>query len=153
MIPEQTKGGQALAYWIGDEGFEAHRGAFVLRHRHKQLDGCVEPGDLVVFGNDGYAQDVRAQREVEAAVALAVDLNLRVIHFGTTSDSYTWALVLRTQKDKTCPVMTVELEHRMTDCLWRAWVSGETTPVNDLNDCFCHIQGAIADKVIARLAA
>jgi len=45
----------AVAEFIGDTLFEAHRGVI-------DLSG----GDFLAFGNDGFAQDERAKREVAA---------------------------------------------------------------------------------------
>src|SRR5262249_9169718 len=63
---DETKKGKDLARHICLGMFEAHRGAFPRRN------------ELVVFGNDGYAEDERARREVDATVTWGKENGLEV---------------------------------------------------------------------------
>jgi hypothetical protein len=75
---------QKLANVVGDELFEAHRGVVHLKD-----------GNFLIFGNDGFAQDKRAKREVER-IRQALTGQAEEIGFATSEgDTYTWVVVVR----------------------------------------------------------
>lgn len=90
-----------VADYIGSEFFHAHRGA----------TGWRQPGVVVAFGNDGYADDPLAR---EAVAMLRAELERRgwpVLGFGTDSDGgYTWAMLIRASDVAEMFVM-----------VWEAW--------------------------------
>src|SRR5262249_41018177 len=69
---------------LGDDCFEAHRGAFWW-----QEDRHV----AIAFGNDGYSGDGRARAEVEALRHLIAEMGGKELGFATDpEDGYSWAL-------------------------------------------------------------
>ena len=63
--------------------FERHRGAY-----------ADEGVRVVVFGNDGFAEDHRSRSEVAQVVEVCLNLGLRLEAFGVCPEGYTWALVV-----------------------------------------------------------
>jgi hypothetical protein len=77
----------AAANFAFAEMFEAHRGAIPWR----------DLGVSVAFGNDGYTQDERSQRDVVVLRDLLAGVGLVELGFGTDpEDGYTWALLVQT---------------------------------------------------------
>ena len=110
---DQTENGKALAHHLGETYFQAHRGAFIRGNA------------LVVFGNDGYQQDERARREVDAVLAWGKTQGLRVTDFGTDpEDGYSWVLVFTGAK----PDELADLALAAEDVLWRAWHGDNPDP-------------------------
>ena len=71
---------------VGDEMFEAHRGAMPW--------GQV--GVSVVFGNDGYGADQRARREVAGVRRGLAEHGVAELGFGTRDDDgYAWAMIVQ----------------------------------------------------------
>jgi hypothetical protein len=54
-----------------------------------------DAGVVGVFGNDNYASEVRARREVELIRLRLRDLGAEELGFGLSQDGYTWALLVR----------------------------------------------------------
>jgi hypothetical protein len=78
---------QALADRLGDDCFEAHRGAFWWDEGSRVA---------VAFGNDGYAtEDNRAALEVAELRDMVAAAGGEEVGFATTADGYTWALACR----------------------------------------------------------
>jgi hypothetical protein len=71
---------------LGDDCFEAHRGAFWWDEASRVA---------VAFGNDGYAQDVRARSEVAAVRRLLAEDGGEELAFATDEDGYSWALACK----------------------------------------------------------
>jgi hypothetical protein len=95
---------QKIVERLGEEFFEAHRGAFWWEEGR-----CV----AIVFGNDGYATDGRAKLEVEAARRLLGFLDGRELAFATDSVGYSWALA--------CQVGEPGAVNLLQATLWLAW--------------------------------
>jgi hypothetical protein len=77
---------QAVVNRLGDECFEAHRGAFWWSKADRVA---------ICFGNDGYAKDSRgrAKAEVEALRRFLAEYGGREVGFATEAeDGYSWAL-------------------------------------------------------------
>src|SRR5262245_46722961 len=81
-----------MADYVGEEMFEAHRGAMPWR----------QIGISVVFGNDGYEDqpgeesDSRAKREVALVRGTLEREGVDVLGFGTCpGDGYSWAMLVR----------------------------------------------------------
>lgn len=93
--PEQRKRGQVMALeenfqavceFVGDALFEAHRGVIPL-----------QGADFLLFGNDGYEKDKRSFREVEF-VREFLKGRAKELTFTTTTDGYTWVMLVRASK-------------------------------------------------------
>lgn len=52
----------------------------------------VSEGECLIFGNDSFTFDVRAQKEVAQVVSRLDSLAIRIFEFGLGPDGYTWAL-------------------------------------------------------------
>jgi hypothetical protein len=90
----------ALADWVHDHLFEAHRGSF------------VEGGKLVVFDNGGVSHPWGVH-ELELALAWLRKKGYKVQGLGTCSGNHTWVVVADVEPDADdVPV------HKM---LWDAW--------------------------------
>lgn len=64
--------------------FDAHRGSWKVPGKRSE---CV------IFGNDGFASDARAQIEVARLVQKLERLKIEILGFGTSKgDGYSWAL-------------------------------------------------------------
>jgi hypothetical protein len=109
---------------VEDQLFEAHRGIIQSRHA----------GVLAAFGNDAYTEDVRTQREVEAARECIRAGGGDVLGFGTAADGYSWALLYRA--DNLSP-------SRVLDAMWDAW-SPESKADDPESQGFRAIQSIIA---------
>jgi len=110
--------------------FEAHRG--VVRSRHR--------GIMAAFGNDGYAVDVKAKREVEAARQCIAADGGTVLGFGTGPEGYTWTLLFWPGK---------VTRAKLTAALWEAWLRDVPTDTPGVT-FFELLQSSIADRVIRR---
>src|SRR5262245_29237397 len=108
---QRTERGDRIARHIGDTMMQAHRGAY------------VSGDELLAFGNDGYAKDERARREVEAALAWAQEKGLTATDFGTDEEGYSWALVFQGGNPDELADLAVAAE----EVLWRAWM-GDKQP-------------------------
>jgi hypothetical protein len=96
---------QKLVDRLGDDCFEAHRGAFWWEKAKRVA---------VAFGNDGYRQDGRARLEVEALRRLLVHWGGKELGFATNSeDGYSWALA--------CELTRKLTPHVVEGVLWRVW--------------------------------
>ncbi len=120
-----------VAERIGDELFEAHRGVTSSRH-------CDV---MAAFGNDGYAEDAKAKREVEAARQCIVAGGGTVLGFGTSSDGYSWVLLYRADN------LTAT---KVTDAMWNGWQGAPSSedPPDEFKLLFRAYQSAIADNYI-----
>jgi hypothetical protein len=77
------------------------------------LRGAVnwyQPGIAVAFGNDGYEQDERTERQVRWLRETLPHFNSPVLGFGVSDDGFTWVLIVRTSN--------VEW---LNAVVWRAW--------------------------------
>ncbi len=102
-----------VAERIGDELFQAHRG--VTHSRHADVNAA--------FGNDGFKESEKAQREVEAARQCIAAGGGAVLGFGTSSDGYSWVLLYRANN------LTAA---KVTDAMWNGWQgvpSSDDSPV------------------------
>lgn len=69
------------------EHMDMERGAWWIDDEFPACDG-----ECLIFGNDSFASDVRAQKEVAQVVARLNNLAIRVFEFGLGPDGFTWAL-------------------------------------------------------------
>ena len=84
-----------------------------LMHHHRGIWDCGDK--IVVFGNDGYRTDRRAQREVELVRDHLGKLGLPSDEFATDEDGYSWAFVV--------PIyhrLPVDIED-LREKLWEMW--------------------------------
>jgi hypothetical protein len=102
-----------LADAIAVRLFERHRGAY-----------ADEDGTIVVFGNDGFADDKRSRREVAQVVEDCQSLGLGLEAFGVCRDGYTWALVM------SCPCGESDetLVSSIQRAVWDAWCDASGVP-------------------------
>jgi len=70
------------AEFINEFWFPAHRGCLQAREH------------FVLFGNDGYAEDTKAKREVELVTNELDRLGRTTRAFATSADGYTWVIVV-----------------------------------------------------------
>jgi hypothetical protein len=88
--------------------FSSHRGAMAGQY----------PGTLVLFGNDGYAQDERTRELVERLGSAVTAGGLQVLGFGVNQpDSYSWALIIRCDADEWSLQVATAL-------VWDEWSEG-----------------------------
>ena len=83
---------ESFALLAHDQHFQAHRGAWEVADEedYDEDQGIVE--ECIVFGNDGYATDVRARKEVAALVRRLESLGIEVLGFGLSPNRYSWAM-------------------------------------------------------------
>ncbi len=124
-----------VVQFIGDQLFEAHRGVIHL--------SC---GDFVVFGNDGFATDERAKREV-AVVRERTAGRASEIAFATTEDGYSWALLLRLPEEHATEAGREAFCELLTLAMWEGYSGGTANP---LAGGFEQCQSRIAEAVIWR---
>jgi hypothetical protein len=99
---------QSWATYVNEHHFEVHRGA-------SEVDNLAECGDgeCIIFGNDGFAQEVRVQVEVARLVQTLERLGIPINGFGLSDEEgYSWALIV------TCN--DVDLLDRL---VWNVWFS------------------------------
>jgi hypothetical protein len=116
---------------VGTHLLRAHRGAMPWE----------APGTCAVFGNDGYADDPRARREVELVRDHLRSAGLDELGFGVCDeDGCTWALLVRAD------------DHEgLFDAVWDAWGDACNNP--DSYDPFRAVQSAIAAAEVASAVA
>lgn len=140
----------ALADAIRNDMFVAHRGAFLLPptksvRTDRDATGASD-SDVIVFGNDGYKEDLRTQR----AVWLIRDRLTSAGHAPSnvvvdTEDDCTWVLAFPAKGDAECRARDVELA---TSIVWECWAVAWGT---SLDDRYATIQRAIAEGVTERV--
>jgi hypothetical protein len=132
----RTERAAAVAAFMQDENFESHRGAL----RWKKLD-TVKTDCIVLYGNDGYSPQPGVV--VESGGASDADYRARTmayvhglyvgwsnllpegaIEFGTTSDGYTWAIVLH------LPKRPASMPMLLRSLVWDLWQA-------NLPNCTC----------------
>jgi hypothetical protein len=120
---------QRIVDRIGDECFEAHRGAFWWDEARRIA---------VAFGNDGYAGDgSRARVEVEALRGFVDHYGGRELGFATAGDGYSWALACELPEDGSPDALEV--------ILWAAWLEASSQKAAGLKPRLNH--GAIAARL------
>jgi hypothetical protein len=86
----------AVANYVGDNMFEAHRGAMSWR----------QVGIAVVFGNDCYADDDRTKEEVFLLREALSQVGAKVLGFGVdTSEGYSWAMIVEPPDNVNVPFL------------------------------------------------
>jgi hypothetical protein len=126
----------ALAEFIGDELFDAHRGVIDLTH-----------GDFLAFGNDDFATDERAKREVATVRSLTAD-QASEMGFGTSEDGYSWTLLLRLPREHDTEAGRDAFRALLSSAMWDAFGGKEQHPTGDVVQQY---QGAIAEQAIKRV--
>jgi hypothetical protein len=96
-----------IAAFIHEDLFSAHRGVIHLSQ-----------GDFLAFGNDGFATDERAKREV-AAIRSRVAGQAEEMGFAT--DDYTWVMLLRSPKGHATEAGQEAFRSLLTLAMWQAW--------------------------------
>ena len=123
----------AMARYVADNMFEAHRGA--MPWRQEKI--------TVIFGNDGYGQDKRAKQEVALVREYLEEVGIRVLGFGTNPENnYSWAMLVQSQA---CD--------DLNKLVWACWMP--TKPVREMmaddgspTSTFAAVQGEIAARAI-----
>ncbi len=106
--PDWNAEAVVMAQYAGKEMFEAHRGAMPWK----------ELGVSVVFGNDGYSQDVRAKQEVEFVRSYCERAGIAVLGFGVDpDDGYSWAMLVKSADHES-----------LIPVAWSGWMPDEKTP-------------------------
>lgn len=88
-LPEDT---EPAARWPNEARAAADFFGSCMHHHHRGVFNCGDK--IVVFGNDGYRTDSRAQREVELIQDHLKKLNLASGEFATEENGYSWAIVV-----------------------------------------------------------
>ena len=123
-----TKRAAAVAAFMQDENFQSHRGAL----RWKKFD-TAKTDCIVLYGNDGYSPSPESVVESVGGESNA-DKQARTmayvhglyagwsnllpegaVEFGTTSDGYTWAILLH------LPKRPVSLPMFLRSLVWDLW--------------------------------
>jgi hypothetical protein len=111
-----------LATYVRAKLKDVHRAALLVR--------CTTDGSLVaaVFGNDNYAADQNARREVELVRAQIREASIQELAFGLSHDGYTWALLVKADcqgfKTQAGKMFRSEmLRTALDDAVWAAWRS------------------------------
>jgi hypothetical protein len=93
----------AMAVYVGDHLFSAHRGAMPWR----------QVGISVVFGNDGYRYDLRTKEEVETVRGVFKARGIKVLGFGVEpEEGYSWAMLVDSDDAPT-----------LNAIVWVAWMA------------------------------
>jgi hypothetical protein len=126
---------QAIANRLHAECFEAHRGAFWWDEQSR----CA-----IAFGNDGYSQDERSQREVALLREVYTAAGGQELGFATAGEGYTWAAAwLLPPEPKPLPITPGNLE----STLWTGWLghrfTGEATASMNVQQ---HIAGMVLER-------
>ena len=126
--------------WAGyacEHYFQAHRGAFV-----------GPDGQLIVFGNDGYAKDERVRRDISL-----IEEWLSANGFGINpmtldpEDHYSWAFEVLPPQGLSAKDCVGAVDDAVWDCFAR---SRETSPPDPLLGAFIHCQRRQAEAVLPR---
>ncbi len=96
----RTERAAAVATFMQEENFESHRGALRWRGFDTEKTACI-----ALYGNDCYAGDTNPDRQARTSayvhglyVGWSNLLPEGAVEFGTTSDGYTWAILLHLPK-------------------------------------------------------
>ena len=126
-----------LAEFISNAMFEAHRGAMWLPGHERKI--------ILAFGNDGFKNntagdgDDRSQREVQYLhdALLKTAGAPQETDFGTSSDQYTWAMLLQVTPD-VAPDASLRWVNATVWAGWEFAHCGEvaTWAISDAPDCF-----------------
>jgi 6-phosphogluconate dehydrogenase (decarboxylating) len=98
-----TQSANAAAEYAGQCLFHIHR-------------GILDCGDKVIlYGNDGYKEDPRSQKEVELVSAALKDLGHDKPIFGQSQCGYTWSLMIL---DYNREIKTVKHFEKILEVAW-----------------------------------
>ena len=128
---------RVMAKYVGENMMPAHRGVMPIGRN----------GLCVVFGNDDYDQDERAQKEVEAVRQyIGEEEGIEELAFATADDGYTWGMLVNGT--------TGHMRH-INDVLWSAWDAANCERAGEHYDPtvasgYRVLQSAIARDVILK---
>ncbi|TWT55472.1 hypothetical protein KOR42_28580 [Thalassoglobus neptunius] len=77
---------EMMALLVNEENFSAHRGAEEID------DGPDDSYECIVFGNDGFQEDVRSRKEVARLMMRLDQLGIPILGFGVEPEGYSWAM-------------------------------------------------------------
>jgi hypothetical protein len=125
----RTERAAAVAAFMQEELFESHRGATRWRGFDTEKTACI-----ALYGNDCYSGDSNPDRQARTKayvhglyVGWSNLLPEGAVEFGTTSDGYTWAILLHLPKPdgKRSSVRLL-----LRDLVWDLWQA-------NLPNCTC----------------
>src|SRR5262249_41929357 len=119
MLRRRDEDGDDLAQFINESLMSVHRGA--VHMNEEEGWPATQPGDIVVFGNDGFTTDPRAKQEVAAVGEFARQQGFDPVHFGIDPSGVTWAVVLQPGggvDQEFVPELAEEIDER----LWEVWM-------------------------------
>lgn len=109
-----------LATYVRQRLADVHRAALLVR---SSKDGTVL---AAIFGNDDYARNSTARREVELVRQQLRDAGVQEMAFGLSPDGYSWALLVKAENQglqtKVGQAFRTEmLRAYLDDAVWAAW--------------------------------
>ena len=109
-----------LATYVRQRLADVHRAALLVR---SSKDGSVL---AAIFGNDDYARNVTARREVELVRQHLRDAAVQEMAFGLSPDGHSWALLVKADNHGLGTKIgqqfrTEMLRAYLDDAVWAAW--------------------------------